>query len=491
MKKKLVLAAALILAVAALVVLLVFLKRSDAAPDSAETAYVLNASDKPERIAVRNAQGEFAVLPAADSAGTASIEGLEDCAFDSYALSVLINHAEKLESKGIMAEGADIDAAPFGLAAPRARVEIRGRTRDGEDSGETVVLLVGGDAPDGENAYVMREGGNAVHLAAARDAEDFLKAALDFVDKRIIPSAAGGSVLFSRMTLGGAARGGQPVVIVGEKPAEEAEGTKGLSTASYRLVSPANAPLSPDGGLDVLRSVFGLRATRVAARIDRNAPKSLLARYGLAEPYAALAAEGAPEAVLDGSFSLRASKPDESGSAYVFREGGSLIYEASASALPWLDAPFFSFMDKFVVQPAIGDVAEVEVRTPGRTVAFRLSGDGDALMVSGGIRGAGERAIDAAVFRAYYQNLLAAKYDAVYDGSLPRGAVPSLEIVYRYRAERVPDRVAFYPAGGATSRRLLVALNGGRPFYAYSAYADALLADTEAVLRGETVAPYR
>lgn len=120
----------------------------------------------------------------------------------------------------------------------------------------------------------------------------------------------------------------------------------------------------------------------------------------------------------------------------------------------------------------------MEVKTPERAVTFSLSGGGDDLQV---------RADDTAIFRTYYQTLLSAMYDEYTDAAPASLSAPFLEIVYRYRDGRAADTVGFYRA---TSRRILISLNRGRPFYTFAAYAGKVIADLDLVLRGEKVRPY-
>jgi hypothetical protein len=65
--------------------------------------------------------------------------------------------------------------------------------------------------------------------------------------------------------------------------------------------------------------------------------------------------------------------------------------------------------------------------------------------------------------------------------------------LYRYRdgtaePSKPGDRVSFYPA--ADSRRVLVSLNGGRPFATYAAYTAKVIADLAPVLAGQKVLPW-
>jgi hypothetical protein len=178
---------------------------------------------------------------------------------------------------------------------------------------------------------------------------------------------------------------------------------------------------------------------------------------------------------------LKVSRPEQ---GKVFVQRGDLVYEAQAPA--WLEASAFDLMAKLVILPFIDSLESVELAwlvNGSETVRrFSLSGEDRELQVSsGGI------ALDTAVFRAYYQTLLMAKYDEYAEAPLP-GGPPVLEFRYFYRdPTKAPDRVSFYAAG---SRRVLTSLNGGRPFYTYAVYVERVLGDLEKVLRGEKVSSY-
>jgi hypothetical protein len=343
--------------------------------------------------------------------------------------------------------------------------------------GEEQIILIGSDAPDGLNVYVKTAENPAVYLASFMDINPCLKDPLDFVDTGISPAAGqeNRGTPFEKITLGGAVRQGIPVTIARwEEPENSA--ILGLITNPYRITSPIDAGLNLDRGLQSLEGLFGIRASKVAARISGAAE---LGDFGLAEPWSTAAVSGIPG--LE-DFSLKVSAPDAAGNVFIQREGLPLIYLAPASGLPWLNLSWFDLMDKLIIVPFIDSVAEVAVKTPERTVTFSLSNEGDDLLVQ-----AGDVTVDTAIFRTYYQTLLTAMYNEYADVSPSSLSAPFLEIEYRYRDGRAADTVGFYRAA---SRRILTSLNRGRPFYTFSAYADKVIADLDLVLRGERVMSY-
>jgi hypothetical protein len=239
-----------------------------------------------------------------------------------------------------------------------------------------------------------------------------------------------------------------------------------------------NGSLNLDKGLPILKTIPGIQADAVIARVF--GPEDL-APYGLDKPYSTAAVSGTLGQGL-GGFALRASSPDGAGNVYIYREGTELVYQVAASKITWLAASWWDLMNKMIILPFIDEVAKVEVIGPQRRTAFDLSGKEDELKVeSGGLT------LNTDDFRKYYQTLLSAAYDEYAEVSVPAGAQPVLEIVYHYRNGQASDRISFYAAG---SRRVLTSLNGRRPFYTYSAYVDWVFNDLDQILQGKKVQSY-
>ncbi|MDR1899379.1 MAG: DUF4340 domain-containing protein [Treponema sp.] len=487
MGKKIVSAVVLLVVLAGLALVLFFLGRDagkgeDRAGDAGGAGteeYIIDLGDqvRPALVRVRNEYGEFTVQ--GGEGGAAVIAGLEDLPLDTFQLNRILELSGRLVSRGLVASADDeaVRLAPFGLEPARAGVEIR------PEEGGVLSLLVGYDAPDGDNVYVKREDAPEIYLARSWDVENFIRRDLDFIEKEITrapPDNSAGGPDFDRLVLGGAARRDAEIVVVNTGEEGESE-VAGIRRNPFRIISPVEVPFSIDKGFPIIGSIFGLSAVRVAAVVRE---RGALDNYGLAEPWSLVSVRGAPDE--EEEFTLRISRSDGADSVYVYREGRDLIYEVSAAGLPWLETTWFDLMDKMVLLPFIDSVASVEVAEGGKNVVFSLSGEGDDLAVK-----AEGRDIDTKIFRSYYQTLISVSYDLYNDKPLPPGK-PLLEVVYRYRNGKQPDRVSFYPGDSrpGNSRRVLVSLNGGRPFYTYSAYTDKVTADLALVLAGQKVLPY-
>ena len=493
MVKKIVSVAILSAVLAGLTLAFLFLRR-DAGRNAGEEGagpetggageYVIDLGEAvhPASVRVRNEYGEFTVQGGGEN-GDAVIAGLEGFPLDTFQLNRMLDLSGRLVSRGLAAAGGVEDLAAFGLDPGRALVETW------PEGGGALSFLIGNRAPDGENVYVKRAEGPEIYLVRSWDVENFLKGELDFIDRKITqaaPADNAGGPDFDRLVLGGAVRRGADIVVLKTAAEEGAEppppGPAGIRQHPFRIVSPVEADFSIDKGFPIISGIFGLDAVRVAAVVrERGDLKS----YGLAEPWSLVSVRGAPNE--EEEFTLRVSRPGDVDTVYVYREGRDLIYEVSVSGLSWLETTWFDLMNKMVLLPFIDSVASVEVAHGGKSVVFSLSGEEDDLAVT-----AEGRRVDTKIFRSYYQTLISVSYDFYSEAPLPREK-PFLEVVYRYRdgAEgppKQPDRVSFYPA--ADSRRVLVSLNGGRPFATYSVYTAKVIADLAPVLAGQKVLPY-
>ncbi|GHT64671.1 hypothetical protein FACS1894110_04790 [Spirochaetia bacterium] len=476
MAKKIIFIAVMLLLLASLGLVLTVLNRPDsksaADPVQSEQEYIIDLQgDEYQGLAsvtIKNSTGEYTVI----SGSPPSIPGYEDYPIDTYALYRIVNTSAGLLSRGLVTDE-ETSLAPFGLDVPRAEIRVK------PVRGDELVLYIGNPVPDGINAYVKKENSPAVYLAGQGETETYLKGIFDFIDTEISPPAAddgGGGFTFDRIILGGAVRQGEEVnIFVNENDESNPPGMRGNP---IRISGPVDARFNMDRGYPIIQSIFGLRASRVAAKIDSN---SDLAKWRLDKPWSTASVSGTVGQGL-GGFALRVSKPDAAGKVYIQREGVDLVYEMEASQLPWLETSWFNLMDRLIIFPFIDLLSSVEVRSPARTVSFSLSGEGDDLKIK-----ALNIDIDTANFRVYYQTLLSAAYDEVSAEKPAPGAKPVLEIIYHYRDGKAADTVSFY---STASRWVLTSFNGGRPFYTFAAYVDKVLGDLDQILAGKRVQSY-
>jgi hypothetical protein len=475
--KKIIFIAVMVVLLASLGVVLTVLNREEPKPSALSTfqddsEYIIDVNGEDGQglvsVTIKNSAGEFTVL----EGDTPLVAGYEDYPIDTYALYRILNVSGRFLSFGLVTDE-ETALAPFGLENPRAEVRIK------PVRGSEILLYIGAAAPDGYSVYVKTGGSPSIYLASLRDTEAYLQGIFDFMDKELSPTPVddgAGGFLFDWIVFGGAVRQGEEVIAFIQENDED--DPLGQHRTTARIGGPINARLNMDKGYTMLRSIFGLNASRVAGIISGS---SDLAKWGLDTPWSTVAASGAFEQGLDG-FGLRVSKPDAAGKVYVLRDGVDLVYEADASQLPWLETSWFDLMDKVIIYPFIDLLSSVEVRTPNQTVSFSFSGEGENLTVN-----AQGLSVITANFRVYYQTLMMAKYDEISSEKPAPGAKPVLEIVYNYRADRPADTVSFY---STVSRRVLTSFNNGRFFYTFGAFVDKVIADLDQILAGRRVSPY-
>jgi hypothetical protein len=475
MAKKFIFIIVMVVVLAGLGLTLVLLRREEPAPAAVDLPPVDYIIDyRAEEFAglasvfLKNEKGEFQII----AGNPPAIPGWESLISNTYPLTRIVDICGNLASQGLVVEeGADLSI--YGLDQSRAQVEIK------TNSGKGTILYIGNDAPDRSSTYVRLEGQPQVYQAGKWEIDSLLQGIFDFVDREVspqLPDDGYGGFEFSEITLGGTVRPDGIVRVVYEEPDETP--TTGRISNPYRITSPIEEALNQDKGMTTLKTIPNIQADAVAGRIF--GPEDLVP-YGLDRPYSTAAIGGTLGQGL-GGFSLRASRPDANDNVYILREGSELVYQVAASKIPWLNVTWWDLMDKMLILPFIDEVARIELISPQRQTAFSLNGEGDELKVeSQGI------VLNTDDFRKYYQTLLSAVYDEYTEERIPPGASPILEIVYRYRDGRTPDRISFYTAG---NRRVLSSLNGRRPFYTYSTYTDKVLNDLDQILEGKKVQSY-
>lgn len=474
-KKSIQLGVLLLLLVAAVAGYLALNTAEPAAQESSavEEVYALGGIPQPfvKEVSVRNGLGSFRILNgyanAVDQLNNAtqrgySMEGMDNGRVVMSMLQSVVNTAASLPARKVVdAAGADLSA--YGLDAPVATVDIVYDTGD-------VQMKIGGNAPGNEGTYVLVA--DTVYLVGSTRLSNFLGSRLSFVDKAMTSGSLAGAS-FTRAELSGI-KYPQPIVI-----------EQDAGTGNYRIKSPIAAGTDYNTGIIKLLSVFGLSATQVVGVTADG-----LDVWGLAEPYAITDIHTDNEEV--GSFTLSISSPDAEGNVFATVSGSGYIYQLPLSAMPWVDLDLFDYQSKMVLQPAIDNVATVEVRTSEAAHTFTLTGEKDGLAVS--VDG---KALDTENFREFYRTLISAAYDeaipeaesseagaSAVDTEVSRQTDIVLQYTYTYRDGRTPDVITFRPGA---ARRLAVSLNGGREYLCKSTYVDRVLQDLPQVLAGQPV----
>ena len=355
------------------------------------------------------------------------------------------------------------DYQPYGLAQPRAVVEVTDKTK------ATFTLLIGDNAPGNTGIYLKRQDSPAVYLVPAYSLENYLLPETAYFNLTITPGSA--SEGFDAVVLGGTVREEQGQVVI-RKQGED-----------YLLTAPVRRPLDESMGLALLNTLLGLNADSVAAV---NPTRQELDALGLNKPYATAQVSGSW-----GEFFLSVTAPDAGGMVFLYREGVPLLYTARADLLPWLDLQYIHLMDPFAYTPDIEQLREITLELDsGEIHRFQLthkesqSSEGSESKeqwkdISVTLDGA---PIDSENFQRFYVTLISARLaeHAPQPSSVGR---PALVITY-IDSSNVRQSVGFYPG---PIRRYYIR-SGDEPFFLTpSSYVDRVLSDLEKVKAGERV----
>jgi hypothetical protein len=480
---------------------------------TADALYVVGsaASSPTKSVTITNAHGSFTVnIENPDGAyadKVFTLAGMETLPTVRTKLSPVVVNSGALAAKSLVSENTD-NLALYGLDDPA--VTVKATLND--DS--IVTFSIGDLAPGGAGYYVTADSVKT-YLVNTASLTNFFYRDMDFIDNTITggdPTAD----TFVDVTLSGTVRP-EPIVI--GKIADPGENIY----ITHRIESPALMDLDATFAATAILSAYGLVADEVVAVADTDA---VLEQYGLKEPYSTIKIVPPDELEMD-TFTLSASEPDESGNVYLRHSGTKLIYRVAASTLKWLDVQLQDLMLKLAITPNINTLSKVTVQTADESYAFALSGEDKELAVS--LNG---KEVPIGNFRDFYQNLLAAGYEAVAEeisptttddgessadesdssadessgeetsgeessseesseapvASIVAGLEPILTYTYAYKDSGKPaDVVRFYPG---PARKAYIVVNDGIVYITPIPYVDKILADLPKIAAGETVAAY-
>lgn len=382
----------------------------------------------------------------------ATVKGYDRQLVDTARAAGVLNASQGLEALQLLVE-APRDYAPFGLAEPRATVEVT------DEAGGSVTLLIGDASPGNEGVYLRLEGERPIYLVPAYSLDNYLLSVAAYLNRTITPGSAGEG--FYKAILGGTVREelGQVVVAGGGD--------------EYRMTAPVNRDLEETMGYALLSSLLGLSADSVAA-VDPTLEQ--LASLGLDNPYATVEMSGGW-----GEFYLSATAPDVGGTVYIYREGVPLLYAVQAQQLPWLSLQYIDLMDPFAYTPDIDRLDYVEVAEGDALYRFDLThGEEGGLAVS-----LGSTPLDPDNFRRFYVTLISAHL-AEHAPEEPAPQAPALAFVYRYQ-DGEEHRVEFCPG---PARRYYIRADDGPFFLTQSTYLDRVREDLQRVAAGQRVESY-
>lgn len=497
MKKKYIQLGAVALILLAMVGALMFLRSQPdvskpETPAANDIIYVFGGTspEEPIEINIHNEYGDFVIdknKTADTSASGLTIKGWESLSLDDYSLGQAASNAKSMIAKQVISENATAEELKtFGLDNPRASVTARFQNAD------NTVILFGLNAPGSEGVYVKLKDENKIYLVSDSMALPYFKPATAYVNKTITatdPEFKG----FDKITLSGA---NYPEPIVIERTPEDVISAGGISLNTHAIISPIKRSIDSQKGLEPLSTVYGLLANDVVAVDDSDA---VLEKYGLKVPATVISVVGdTPEM----TFTLSISDPDANGEVHLIRNSSKVIYELSASALPFLSLSLFDMMDKLVIVPNIANVSKVILTTPAKTYEFVLTHQEEDNKVDVTLNGVplpdvtdekGKAITGGENFRKLYQTIIVCKYNEPMPNPETGAEVRNSDanflasIEYIYNNGNPPNTVSLY---SGPPRKMEIRLNGEGGYYGQTIYLDRLLEDVEKTANGIAVTPY-
>lgn len=248
------------------------------------------------------------------------------------------------------------------------------------------------------------------------------------------------------------------------------------------------APYEVSDNYSTLLNTFSnFNGTQVvyAFGLDEEITDDILVKYGFDE-YAARITFNYNDKEFDFVF----SKPNEDGNYYVYSEEFYTIIEVTPDIVPFLEWDLLKFVGKPIFAENINNIAEIIIKSPGKTDAvFNIEGTGQDLVVSGNGKVLDmpkpdahptERVDSAWNFRQYYKTLLSMEI-LDYEEDVSGDSEPLLEmIVTKKNGEVYHYRFYFVPTN---TRRSYFTVNGGGDFYVNRDRVSKLIQDTELVMQ--------
>ena len=434
---------------------------------AAETVTLFTSSEAPfTQLEVTNPSGSYRLLPQGEQY---TVEGYEAQHLNQVKLKSAVETFHNVTATVVDAQPQDL--AQFGLATPQA-------TATAQFGDASFTLTVGGQAPGSSSYYAMVPGDSSLYLVYGLES-------LFWTEKNFIttiltspPDPTGQSVTLPQsVTLDGAVRP-QPLVL-GSRETTQQEQMAGIS--GLVILSHNNKELDYDKGAKALATLLSVTADKALVYKPTD---EQLAQYGLAEPYSTadftwLDAQGREQ-----SCSLRVSQPKD-GIAYLVQAGNPVLYEITASKLPWLELQYQDIASRLFLTPFIGDVRTLTVEGPGVEEVYTLSTiqDADGKDDYQAVNSKGAQ-MDMALFKKLYQCVIGLPGETFTTEAPDPAAQPLLTVTYAYKDGRPDDVLQLLPG---PTLQAYVSLNGVTEFLTKSKYADTVLQNIHRLEAGESI----
>lgn len=437
--------AALLLSLVALVLLLANAKDTPATQPQAIPIVELPVSDI-AAVAINNPHGAYGFILAQD--GNIQLLAQPEIAHADYALDAMqafVFQLSKLTASRAIASPGDL--RQYGLDSPQARITIVRK------DASKLRLLLGHASPVGDAYYLRKEEGTAVYLIGKRNAEQMLRAQLDYWNRQLLPRIDAQSI-------------DQLDSIELASPGQTATSWRiaHVGNGSFRMTQPVSVPLRADIVFaQLLRGLSELHADRFVA---------------LAKPADPLTPAQPPQR-LEITFNQQRHTllftPDGHGGFLVRSKDGGAVLGLARENAAFLSIPYRDLVGDYVYNTSLAAV---------QSVAFMREAGGDGIQLT--VQGAGAemvgisqgRSIPAAQLSQAMAPLFAIGIVAeVAHTPQARAQVqaalaqPPTARVVIHKRDGTQDQIAFFPLD---AKRSFVRFNGATDFISYTSAADAI-----------------
>lgn len=426
-------------------------------------------------ITIQNSSGTFSLTNQGDAFSLDALDGLETSSantqkvVDALCPLKVSQQIWAPEEDAVPGQSAD-DAtlAQYSLDSPSATVTFQ--TVDQQ----TYTLLLGAEAPLQSGTYLMVDG--SIYLGSSSTFSVFLKDQNSFVDNQIT-SAAPSDYTEATIELSGASREEPLVISITSQPSsseEDDETTVGSSddslTYTYTMTSPQQRTLSEEAVTSLLEDGAYLYADAIAAV---NPTPEEISQFGLDDPWSVITA------TFDGeTTTLRASAQDAAGAVYLMRDDTPIVYQVTASRLPWYDISAEMLIQAVYTPVGFTELSSLTVTSDNLTYRFTVVPDADSATVL-----CNGQKVDSDQFTLLYETITQVPPDSYYPAEPT--LEPALTMTIEYAQEgRETDTIVLTPTGSGT---LFLTVNGETSYTTAESRLDTILEACQAILDGETI----
>lgn len=386
-----------------------------------------------------------------------TLVGYEDFDLQSGTPDAIANDAAALQFSKVASLNKDgKENADFGFDKPKATVNVTYTDKTKS------VILVGNDAPQSAGTYVKFGNQDTIYIVAS-DAVDSFSYNLTKLFSINVNTAAKNddNNKVSTITLSGSNF---------SKEIELKPNTNNNNSASYLLTKPSEGFANESESSKIEGAIRGISADSVEMV---NPSDSQLNKLGLKTPYAEIKAVY-PDITVD----IISSKPDSKGNVYFMKKDGKVVYKKASANLPWVTTSYDKLVSEYVLHPQMTKISGLSIDNGDKTYEFSLSSKETTTTDDSGSETTsttttvkyGNKEIELSYFSTLFQNL---SLIGVTDlSSYKPSTKPVLTATYKYTNGADSDTVRFYTSD---TEKYIATVNGKTIGYVYKTYINNLV----------------